>query len=167
MVNYRRVFIPGGCYFFTLTLKDRRLKLLTEQIDLLRDAFHYALARYPCHIQAISVMPDHIHLLVQLPNDTTYFPKLIQSIKSRFSLLIHQHVGKNHKSIWQSRYWEHCIRDERDWLMHINYIHRNPYKHHLVKFVKDWPYSSFHQYVQRGILTDSWQGEELDGYFGE
>ncbi|MFM2484537.1 REP-associated tyrosine transposase [Celerinatantimonas yamalensis] len=168
MVSYRRVFVPGGCYFLTLTLANRHSTLLTDQIGLLKESFKYALSRYLCHIHAISIMPEHLHMLIQLPEQQCYYPKFVQSMKSRFSRGLTKKSPTQCQPIWQSRYWEHCIRDECDWLNHLDYIHRNPYKHGLVKQVSDWPYSSFHAYVKKGILPDDWLGEEdVNGDFGE
>jgi putative transposase len=78
-------------------------------------------------------------------------------------------VAKREKGLWQSRYWEHAIRDEADLARHVDYIHFNPVKHGLVSRVRDWPHSSFHQYVARGELPGDWGGDmrELSGLFGE
>jgi REP-associated tyrosine transposase len=78
-------------------------------------------------------------------------------------------IAKREKGIWQRRYWEHAIRDERDFERHVDYIHFNPVRHGLVPCVVDWPHSSFHQYVERGILLSDWGGDARDigGHFGE
>jgi putative transposase len=80
-----------------------------------------------------------------------------------------RHLAKREKGLWQRRYWEHAIRDERDLSRHIDYIHFNPVKHGLVMRVHEWPHSSFHQYVERGDLPKDWGGdmEEIRGAFGE
>jgi putative transposase len=62
------------------------------------------------------------------------------------------------RGIWQRRYWEHMIRDERDLRNRIDYIHFNPVKHGLVARVADWPYSSFHRFVRQGRLPADWTG---------
>ena len=62
--------------------------------------------------------------------------------------------------MWQKRYWEHTIRDDRDLQHHIDYIHYNPVKHRHVNKVSDWQYSSFHQYVANGILDKTWGENE-------
>ena len=62
------------------------------------------------------------------------------------------------KNIWQQRYWEHVLRDERDFANHVDYIHYNPVKHGLVGKVIDWPYSSFHRYVKHGLCAEDWGG---------
>ncbi|MFM2480331.1 REP-associated tyrosine transposase [Celerinatantimonas sp. YJH-8] len=167
MVAYRRFYQAGGCYFLTLTLANRHSTLLTTCISEFKLALRYALERYPCHLQAIVVLPEHLHMLLQLPQGQLYYPKFVQSFKSRFSFLLHQGGSLNHK-IWQDRYWEHCIRGEADWLQHLEYIHRNPVKHHQVSQVKNWPYSSFHRYVAEGWLDENWLGDDpSDGLFGE
>jgi putative transposase len=75
---------------------------------------------------------------------------------------------KREKGIWQRRFWEHRIRDDEDLARHVDYIHFNPIKHGLVKQVSDWPYSSFHRYVARGMLPVGWAGRaEFGESFGE
>ena len=66
-------------------------------------------------------------------------------------------------AIWQRRFWEHTLRDERDFNQHLDYIHYNPpknggrpVKHGLVKRVQDWPWSSFHRYVRQGYYDIGW-----------
>jgi putative transposase len=78
-------------------------------------------------------------------------------------------VGKREKGIWQRRYWEHAIRDDRDLERHVDYIHFNPVKHGHVTRVADWRHSSFHRYVVRGLLAADWGGDvrDIQGSFGE
>ena len=75
---------------------------------------------------------------------------------------------KNEGSVWQRRFWEHEIRNEADFINHVDYIHYNPVKHGLVQFVKDWPFSTFHRYVKEGVYPEDWGGcrsdEESHGY---
>ena len=72
-------------------------------------------------------------------------------------------------ALWQRRFWEHTIRDERDLIRHVDYIHFNPVKHGFVLRVGDWPYSSFHYYVRQHVLPEDWAGDmSNDGRaFGE
>jgi putative transposase len=78
-------------------------------------------------------------------------------------------LKKREKGIWQRRYWEHAIRDDRDLERHVDYIHYNPVKHGLVSRVVDWPHSSFHRYVEKSLLPVDWGGDamQLSGEFGE
>jgi putative transposase len=78
-------------------------------------------------------------------------------------------IAKREKGLWQRRYWEHSIRDDADLARHVDYIHFNPVKHGYVSRVYDWPYSSFHRHVARGLLPPDWGGDVADstGSFGE
>lgn len=166
MTNYRRSNITGVSYFFTANLADRTQALLTEHIGLLRSTVEYTRERHPFIVDAIVVLPEHIHAIWTLPAGGSDFALRWRLIKTVFSRgLPHgEHRSdsrqrKGERGIWQRRYWEHLIRDEADFSRHVDYIHINPVKHGLVKRVADWPHSSFHRYVQAGILTEDWAGE--------
>jgi putative transposase len=176
MTNYRRNFIPGGSYFFTVNLADRRSRLLTENIELLRSAFRYARERHTFTIDAIVVLPDHLHTIWSLPEGDSDFALRWRLIKSAFSRelppgehISESRIAKGERGIWQRRYWEHTLRDERDLERHIDYIHFNPVKHGHVSQVRDWPYSSFHRMVRLGICPQDWAGnvDEIGTVFGE
>jgi putative transposase len=175
MPNYRRAFVPGGCWFFTATLLNRRSRLLTENIDALRDATHRTRERFPFHIDAFVVLPDHIHAVWTLPPDDADFSLRWRQIKVRFAKSIPKgewlspvRQARGERGIWQRRFWEHLIRDESDYARHIEYCYINPVKHGLVRRVSDWPYSSFHRDVRAGIFPQDWAGEvEATGDFGE
>jgi putative transposase len=119
----------------------------------------------PFAIDAIVILPDHLHAIVSLPGDDTDFPGRWRRIKGYFSSrLLHAGVdirryANGELALWQRRYWEHTIRNDDDFARHVDYIHYNPVKHGLVKRVCDWPYSSFHLYVRRGMLTLDWAGD--------
>jgi len=85
MVNYRRNLLAGGTYFFTVNLAERRLRLLTDHIDLLRVAFRYVRARHPFAVDAIVVLSDHLHAIVSLPEGDTDYPLRLRLIKTYFS----------------------------------------------------------------------------------
>jgi putative transposase len=166
MSNYRRNRVPGGSYFFTVNLRDRRSDLLVAEIETLRSSVRTTRTRHPFHIDAWVVLPDHMHCLWTLPAGDTAFPQRWQMIKSLFSRTVSHPaerraslVRKREAGIWQRRYWEHTIRDDRDYADHIDYIHFNPVKHGLVTRVEDWRYSSFHRYVRDGILPRDWGGD--------
>jgi len=176
MTNYRRNFVPGGSYFFTVNLADRRSRFLTENISLLRSAFRYARKRHPFTIDAIVVLPDHLHTIWSLPENDCDFALRWRLIKSAFSRdlpagepISESRAARGERGIWQRRYWEHALRDERDLERHVDYIHFNPVKHGHVSKVQDWPYSSFHRMVRLGICPEDWAGNmnESDAAFGE
>ena len=150
MPNYRRAFVPGGCWFFTVNLLDRRSRLLIEEIDVLRAAVQWSRARYPFTIDAWVVLPDHLHAVLSLPEADANFSIRWRMIKSRFvrSIPADEHldavrVARAERAIWQRRFWEHLIRDEADYARHVEYCYINPMKHGLVSRVRDWPHSSF------------------------
>jgi putative transposase len=175
MVVYRRNFIPGGTFFFTVTLADRRSRVLVDRIDLLRNALRASRRERPFAIDAIVILPDHLHSIFTLPSDDPDFSGRWRRIKGHFSsALIDASIELKRRpngdlALWQRRFWEHTIRDEADFARHVDYIHFNPVKHAFVRWVRDWPYSSFHRYVKDGILPNDWAGDagQSGGSFGE
>lgn len=175
MVRYRRNFLPGGTYFFTVTLADRRSTLLVDCVTDLRAAFRIARRERPFSIDAIVILPDHLHAVFTLPISDSDFSGRWRRIKGHFSnALIDAGARLKRRpngdlALWQSRFWEHTIRDDDDLARHVDYIHFNPVKHGLVSRVGDWPHSSFHRYVREGILPHDWAGDTRDreGDFGE
>uniref|UniRef100_UPI0009EA200A REP-associated tyrosine transposase n=1 Tax=Marinobacterium profundum TaxID=1714300 RepID=UPI0009EA200A len=139
MPPYRRLWRPGGCYFFTVTLLQRRGNdLLTRHIDELRAAVHLARQRHPFVIHGWVVLPDHLQCVIELPPGDADFATRGYLIKSQFSRQIPQteprsasRLSRGERGIWQRRYWEHLLRDERDYRAHMDYIHINPVKHGL------------------------------------
>lgn len=170
MTNYRRSHIPGASYFFTVNLADRSSALLVEQIVLLRAAFKYAQTAHPFTIDAIVVLPEHLHAIWTLPAGDSDYALRWRLIKGMFSRgLPHgeprsaSRAARGERGIWQRRYWEHMIRDDADFARHVDYIHINPIKHGHVQKAAEWPYSSFRRYVSAGILPMDWAGSETDG----
>src|SRR3989304_6262039 len=148
MPNYRRARVPGASYFFTVTLADRAEHWLVEQIDALRGAFARTRGELPFRVDAIVVLPDHLHCIWTLPPGDANFSLRWQRIKGRFTHACHaadavrttpiarpSPVGRSFRApiadrrIWQHRFWEHVLRDDRDFERHVDYIHFNPVKH--------------------------------------
>jgi putative transposase len=170
-MNYRRINMPGGTFFFTVVTYSR-LKLFDfkENIDLLRQSFSLVMRRHPFKIVAIVALPEHIHCIWTLPENDGDYPTRWRLIKNYFShnlsmepefTISASRKSKREKVVWQRRYWEHLIRDESDLRMHIEYIHYNPVRHELVKSPMDWPYSSFHRYVKQGLYPADWGTDEV------
>lgn len=162
MPFYLRNFASGATYFFTVALADRRSALLVDQVAALRDAVRKVRAARPFVIDAWVVLPEHMHAMWTLPEGDCDYPGRWRAIKTEFT----KSLSLGH-SVWQKRYWEHTIRDERDYAAHMDYIHLNPYKHGLVRNVKDWPYSSFHRMVEAGIYPLDWLGDACEMQVGE
>jgi putative transposase len=167
MVLYRRNLVHGGTFFFTVTLLNRNSSALVEHINFLREAWIKAKDRIPHKIIASVVLPEHLHVVIQLEHDQSDYPKLWQEIKKGFTRRV-ETIRKSprridgYSNIWQRRYWEHTIRDQADLNAHIDYIHYNPVKHGYVQRVRDWPHSSFHRYVAKGILPLDWGNTPMD-----
>lgn len=175
-MRYRRAWQAGGTFFFTLTLADRDSGLLVSGIDSLRRAFRTVQQRHPFHVDAIVILPDHLHAIWTLPSGDCDFSVRWALIKSAFSrslprieTITASRAGKGERGIWQRRFWEHRVRDEPDFRRHVDYIHWNPVKHGHVTRVSEWPYSSFHHYVEAGDLAEDWgvASEGGSGAFGE
>jgi putative transposase len=165
MARYRRNFVPGGTFFFTVTLAVRRSSALVDHVDALRAAFHAGRRVRPFTVDAIVILPEHLHTILTLPAGDADFSGRWRQIKGHFSnhMITVRASAKRHPNgdyaLWQRRFWEHTIHDEDDFARHVDYIHFNPVKHGLVSRVRDWPYSSFHLYVREGLLADDWAGD--------
>lgn len=174
MVQYRRSQTPGGTYFFTVNLRDRSSRHLVTHINHLRKAFRDVRQQRPFEVVAAVVLPEHLHMIMELPAGDSDYPGRWRAIKSLFTRALVKdgvHVTKNYKgeyNLWQRRYWEHQIRDELDLQQHVDYIHFNPVKHGHAERTADWPHSSFHRYVRLDILEEDWGGnfviDKNDGY---
>jgi len=156
-----------------VNLRDRRLTLLVEHAKALRDIVREVRTGLPFVIDAMVVPPDHWHAVWTLPPDDSGYARRIQLIKARFTQhLAHAGVtiGKDARGeyqLWQKRFWEHTVRDDRDLETHINYVHINPVKHGHVTRAIDWPHSTLHRYVKRGMLAADWACGSHEGAFGE
>jgi putative transposase len=170
-MDYRRIWQPGGTYFFTVNcLKRHGNDLLVRNIDLLRESVRIVKQSHPFIIHGWVVLPEHLHCVIELPQGDNDFALRWRLIKMNFSkgLPVIEHRSsvrkqRGERGIWQRRYWEHQIRNEKDFAAHMDYVHINPVKHGLVKQVCDWPYSTFHQLVDKGIYPVDWAGSaEMD-----
>ena len=146
MPNYRRAFVPGGTWFFTVNLLQRHNNdLLVREIGLLRETVSLVRKRHPFRIDAWVVLPEHMHAVWTLPPGDADFSKRWRLIKSAFSRAlpkterrsnVRQAAGE--RGIWQRHYWEHWIKVEADYRRHLNYAHTNSVKHGYVERVMDW-----------------------------
>ncbi len=194
MPNYRRARVPGATYFFTVALAERGGRLLVENIALLREAFRTTRRDRPFRIDAMVVLPDHLHAVWSLPQGDTDFSTRWGAIKGRFSRSVREaglnrragftppriwtgrnggvnpalRTAKGEAGVWQRRFWEHLIRDDTDLRNHVDYCHFNPVKHGLVTNAADWPYSTFHRYVRAGKYPREWAADfSATADFGE
>ncbi len=153
MSNYRRHYVPGGTWFFTVNLRDRQSDLLTCHIDLFRKAVSEVQRKKGFEILAWVILPEHMHCIWRLPENDSDYSGRWREIKKAFT----KSVGL--QNVWQPRFWEHTIRDEDDLRHHTDYIYINPVKHGWVKHVQEWQYSTFHRDVRVGLYPRDWAGE--------
>jgi len=154
MSNYKRIYLQNHSYYLTVVTQHRR-PILIDNIELLRDSFRRSKERYDYTIDAIVILPDHIHMIITPQNPKDY-SKIIALIKRSFTYgldiktkeeakfnLSASSYRRNLSGIWQKRFYEHTIRDEKDYAEILDYIRTNPIKHGFVENIKDWQYSSF------------------------
>ena len=163
MPNYRRACVPGGTYFFTVVTHQRRpLFDMPANVQRLRTALRRTRAAYPFRIDAIVILPDHLHALWTLPDGDDDHSRRWRLAKTLFTQSSPEDVPgervrrPGERSVWQRGYWEHLIRNEEDYQRHMDYIHYNPVKHGLVTQPVDWPYSSFHRAVRNAWYPPDW-----------
>ena len=155
--------MAGGCFFFTANLADRTFDRLVREIDILRLAIRTTIQRQPFAIDAWVVLPEHMHCLWTLPEGDSDYSGRWRAIKKAFSRALPGIANaRGERDIWQKRFWEHTIRDERDYRAHLDYIHFNPVKHGHAQHPAEWPYSSFRKCVERGLYDASWSKPEND-----
>jgi putative transposase len=168
MPKFRRYFVPGATYFFTVVTYNRVPIFRTEQARvLLGTKLRQCQAERPFRMPAVVLLPDHLHALWSLPEGDDEYPARWGRIKKEFTTEWLAHGGRQRvvtaaqarqrrRGVWQPRYWEHTIRDEDDFARHFDYIHYNPVKHGLVSRPRDWPYSSFSRWVEMGVYPPNW-----------
>lgn len=156
-MDYKRIFIENSLIFITVVTKDRK-NILIDNISFLRKAFKLAKEKYKFEIIAIVINPNHFHMITK-PDKIEEYPKIIGFIKSSFTKLskIKYTLSINNReaNIWQRRYWEHTIINENDLHRHLDYIHFNSMKHYSIP-PKEWKYSTFKKYVNKGVYELDW-----------
>ena len=137
-------------------------------MDALREAVRKTKQERPFRINAWVVLPEHMHIMLTLPAGDADFSSRIRAIKIRFNRATpaterrsETRVNNGERGIWQRRFWEHLIRDERDFEKHFDYVHYNPVKHGHSTNVADWPYSTFHRCVDSGLYPRDWAGGDV------
>ncbi|WP_228041121.1 transposase, partial [Nodosilinea sp. LEGE 07088] len=119
----------------------------------------------PFDVTAAVVLPNHIHFLWTLPDGN--YSKRVGRLKVLFTRILRgsgalpqdvclSRQRQRESDVWQRRFWEHTIRDEADWVGHLNYLHYNPVKHGLVRCSHEWEYSSFRWFVGEGMYAEDW-----------
>jgi putative transposase len=169
MANYVRQFQPGGTFFLTLVTESRAPIFVDESArKILNAAIERCRSYHAFSLDAIVLLPEHLHLLITLPKNDSEFSLRIRNIKYSFTRAYLNAGGAEQsrsvsrqrrriRGVWQRRFWEHTIRDSTDLNNHFDYIHYNPVKHEHVSCPHAWPHSSFHRFVADGRYEHGWQ----------
>jgi putative transposase len=168
MPTYVRAFQPGGTFFLTL-VTERRAPIFADECSqsMLRFAIDRCRELHPFVMEAVVLLPDHLHMLMTLPDDDSDFSIRVKNIKSGFTRAYRAKSGAEQdrspsrvrqgvRGVWLKRFWEHTIRDVDDLRQHLDYIHYNPVKHGYARCPHAWPFSSFHRYVSEDRYARSW-----------
>lgn len=156
-MSIRRYYIPNAIIFIT-QIVDRRLPIFAQVtfVELLRQNLHETQTHHPFAMIGYSFLPDHFHIMIR-PTGTSSFSDMMHSLKPNFTKAYKAQVGiSGSMKFWQKGFWDHLIRDERDFERHLDYIHYNPVKHGLVTKPEDWPHSSFASWKQKGVYPERW-----------
>lgn len=170
-------------YFFTVITNQRKPVFTNDYArSCLRKAFDQTRQKWPFTIEAIVLLPNHLHTIWQLPENECDYSTRWRLIKDKFTRCIKQpthtsynrsqsRIKKKEQGIWQLRFGEHQIRDEKELENHLNYIHYNPVMHGYVNSPSEWEWSSFQRYVNMGWYDSDWRGgtmiEIMERWTGE
>ena len=158
MMEYRRLIFSGERYAFTVVTYGRSPWLCEDIARVaMRDAIEHVRKRYPFSIEAMVLLPDHLHCIWTLPEGDSDYSTRWRLIKTYVTRKCADHLDlsteitesrwkRGERNLWQRRYWEHWIRDDVDFSNQCNYIHNNPVKHGYCKIPTDWQYSTIHRF---------------------
>ena len=159
MKSLKRYDIRDAFYFITVVTYGRK-KILTENMDIFWKSWK------DNKLYAWVILPDHFHAITEV------YENSISEIIHKFKLQYYHRVSSRfrNKRIWQNRFWDHIIRNERDMNQHLDYIHYNPVKHGLIDDPFKYEYSSLHGFFEEGYYQRDWgviEKPKFEGGFGE
>jgi putative transposase len=171
MTEYRRFDLPGATWFFTVNLAERSgNRRLVDHVEELRAAFRRTLSTRPFRIDAIVVLPEHLHSIWTLPEGDDDFSTRWRMIKEHFSRamphderITQSRARRRERGIWQRRFWARALTSQADCNVHMDYVHWNPVKHGYVLRPIDWPYTSLGRLIEAGVYEREWAlaGEQV------
>jgi putative transposase len=169
LMNIRRYYFPEQIVFITQVVKERK-KIFNkpENIILLKKIIHNVKVLHHFSMLAYVFLPDHFHILIR-PTGQSDFSQIMHSIKLNFTRAYkHRSCYTDTLKLWQKRFWDHVIRDEKDLENHIHYIHYNPVRHGYTDDISAWEYSSYYSWRKRGLYSElaKWI-EPQDSFWGE
>jgi putative transposase len=165
-MNFRRYYIPGSAVFITQIVQYRELVFREPKyLNLLREILHNVKQFHPFSMLGYVFLPEHFHMIIQ-PTGEHNFSDIMHSLKPNFTKEYKKLIGlPSSKSMkfWQKRFWDHVIRDDRDFENHLHYIHFNPVKHGYVTDPRDWKDSSYIEWEKRGLYPPAFEWKEPKG----
>jgi putative transposase len=165
MSNLRRYYTEGYSYFVTIVTYNRD-RILINYVKLFWESFNNVKSTIPFTINAWVILPEHFHMIIT-PEENT-LSEIIKKFKLSFSMRYHKVIGAPNGRVWQYRFWDHAIRNERDFEAHFHYVHYNPTKHGYCKRPYDYRHSSMRNFMD--IYDPDWAMKENDYHavnFGE
>jgi putative transposase len=158
MPNFRRYYVPKVIVFITAITDDRVPYLDAEDdLALFWQTLRSVQAIHPFNLLAHVILPEHFHWLLWVRDPSGNFSRILHSLKRNYTInykRVHGITFSLH--LWQDRFWDHVIRDERDLERHFDYIHYNPVKHGYVKRPEDWVQSTYMHWLDRGYYEPCW-----------
>jgi len=162
-MDIHRFHIPDAIYFITC-VNYHRAPLFSnrENVKIFMNTLSIVGETYKHILYAYVIVPDHFHFLIKPLNCT--ISKLVQSLRRNFTnnYKTHHNITQN-VTLAQHRFYDHVIRNNKDFARHMDYIHYNPIKHGLVVKPEDWPHSSFMNCVEKGLYEIGWGWNEVEG----
>ena len=166
MSKLKRLYHEGQIYFVTNVTHNRQ-PYLEDNYDLRWKAISNTKNHIEFNLIAYIFLPDHVHLLID--PGLNNLSDILHRIKLSFGAMYRKRYGLGRGRIWQSRFWDHVIRNQDDMNVRINYIHYNPVKHGYAKDPFTYRHSSIHEYFQEGYYSKDWGCREpvFNGDFGD
>ncbi len=167
MSKLRRLIDDRTTYFISI-VTYRRNDILIKNRDLFWRSMNNIIKKHDIDLIAWIVLPDHIHLVADFKEYA--MSNIMQRMKMSFASGFRKRAKMTSGRVWQHRFWDHIIRDEKDLNCHLDYIHYNPVKHGFVNSPFDWKEPSIHDFLKRGLYSKDWGSREticFDGEYGE
>jgi putative transposase len=154
-MHHKKTRIAGETHFFTIRCTQGSPSL-TDHIETLRAAMRSVMSSHPFYINALVVMPDHLHAIWTLPEKDHDYLSRWMLIQDFYSHHLSVESSENERELWQNLIKELPIRDMQELEKFVGYIHFDPVRHGYVKQPADWLHSSIHRYISEGIIQPDW-----------
>lgn len=162
-MNFQRYYIPGSAVFITQVVESRQPIFQDKKlIELLRAILRKVKEIHPFSMLGYVFLHEHFHAIIQ-PTGESNFSDIMHSLKPNFTKEYKKLIGLNPSQsmkFWQKRFWDHVIRDDRDFENHLHYIHYNPVKHGYVADPRDWVDSSYIEWEKLGLYPPPFNWDE-------